>query len=203
MSIFDDVTENDFLSQLNSWLGHNPNEACSKGGHAAYGSAVYQIDNDCQEWLEIDFVTRIEVQKWLSFFGYIDISDGCLRRNVLMTVLVIFLRYFIISVWYQDVTNNDVQSPTSTYRHQDHDVTNITVTHFSRVYFFGLLNFIKAIRFRLGPYAGVLEMAQNSNCSVSLKFQLEISITCPIFEMAHLLDDFLSHLKDFRVLPIT
>ena len=67
MSIFDDVTENDFLSQLNSWLGHNPNEACSKGGHAAYGSAVYQIDNDCQERLEIDNVTRIKLQKWLSF----------------------------------------------------------------------------------------------------------------------------------------
>ena len=46
MSVSNDVNENDFMSQLDSWLSHNPNEACSKGGHAAYGSAVYQVYND-------------------------------------------------------------------------------------------------------------------------------------------------------------
>ena len=131
MSIFDDVTENDFLSQLNSWLGHNPNEACSKGGHAAYGSAVYQIDNDCQEWL-----TKV--------------SRSFSHQNQ---------RSFIISVGYQDVTNTEIQSPTSTYRHQHHDVTNII--HFCRVYFFGSFNFIIAIRFRLGPYFQLLNLEED------------------------------------------
>ena len=57
VSVFDDVTENDFMSQLDSWLSHNPNEDCSKGGHAAYGSAVYQeVFNDTthQDGLEIE-----------------------------------------------------------------------------------------------------------------------------------------------------
>ena len=34
-------------------------------------------------------------------------------------------------------------------------------------------------------FACNFEMAQNSNCSVFLKFQLEISITCQNLELAH------------------
>ena len=69
------------------------------------------------------------------------------------------LRSFIISVGYQDVTNTEIQSPTSTYRHQHHDVTNII--HFCRVYFFGSFNFIIAIRFRLGPYFQLLNLEED------------------------------------------
>ena len=36
-------------------------------------------------------------------------------------------------------------------------------------------------------YASNFEMAQNSNCSVSLEFQLDIIITCQNLEMAHFL----------------
>ena len=71
------------------------------------------------------------------------------------------LRSFIISVGYQDVTNTEIQSPTSTCRYQHHDVTNITGTHFCRVYFFGSFNFIIAIRFRLGPYFQLLNLEED------------------------------------------
>ena len=35
--------EDDFNDNLNYWLKDNPNEICSKGGHAAYGNAVHQV----------------------------------------------------------------------------------------------------------------------------------------------------------------
>ena len=77
MSVLDDVTENDFLSQLDSWLGHNPNEACSKGGHAAYGSAVYQVDNDFQDRLENGFRPWIPSSNW----DGPDVSKGLVLIN--------------------------------------------------------------------------------------------------------------------------
>ena len=76
VSVSDDVTENDFMSQLDSWLSHNPNEACSKGGHAAYGSAVYQVFNDTrkQEWLE-----KIAQKDFSLVFPTTTISKTCTK----------------------------------------------------------------------------------------------------------------------------
>lgn len=89
MSVLDNVTENDFLSQLDSWLGHNPNEACSKGGHAAYGSAVYQVDNEIQEWLTIDSGPEFQVESGQSFFVEFTSSGNRISSCRIGTVLSI------------------------------------------------------------------------------------------------------------------
>ena len=53
-------------------------------------------------------------------FGYIDVGDGCWRRNVLMTTIRCWLTIFLASG-----TIIQKRSSKSTNRHQHYDVTNI------------------------------------------------------------------------------
>lgn len=39
-------SEANFTDNISSWLIDNPNEICSKGGHAAYGNSVYREEDD-------------------------------------------------------------------------------------------------------------------------------------------------------------